>query len=105
MGQALIVQLNTNQTAGSSISVMIEYQTMQKSNALSWMTAAQTYGKVLPYMYSQCEDINCRSLVPVQDTPSNKVTYSARVETNSSFTIGMSANQTALNWMNDEKTE
>lgn len=73
---------------------MVDYKTSADSNAMSWMTKAQTAGKVMPYMYSQCEDINCRSIAPVQDTPSNKVTYSARIETEKEFVVKMSANQT-----------
>ena len=59
----------------------------------------------MPYLYSQCEDINCRSIVPVQDTPSNKVTYSARVESEKEFAVHMSANMTALNAIDDTYNE
>lgn len=33
----------------------------------------------MPYLFTQCESINCRSLVPLQDSPSNKITYSAAI--------------------------
>lgn len=56
-------------------------------------------------MYSQCEDINCRSIVPVQDTPSNKVTYSARVQAEKEFVVKMSANQTAINAVDNTTNE
>jgi leukotriene-A4 hydrolase len=105
MGQALVIELSANLTAGQSISIQVDYKTDASSNAMSWMTKAQTAGKVMPYMYSQCEDINCRSIVPVQDTPSNKVTYSARVETEKEFVVKMSANQTALNTISDTVSE
>jgi len=71
---------------------------------MSWMTKAQTAGKTMPYMYSQCEDINCRSIVPVQDTPSNKVTYSARVETEKGYVVKMSANQTDIEMVDENTT-
>ena len=45
-------------------------------------------------MYSQCEDVDCRSIVPVQDTPSNKITYSAAVIAPNQFVVKMSANET-----------
>ena len=61
---------------------------------MSWMKPSQTIGGLLPYMYSQCEDINCRSIVPVQDSPCNKVTYSARVQHMNTVVTYMSANIT-----------
>jgi leukotriene-A4 hydrolase len=73
---------------------MVEYTTKAGAQALSWMKPSQTTGGEHPYMYTQCEDINCRSIVPVQDTPSNKVTYSARVQHIDSVTSYMSANIT-----------
>lgn len=48
----------------------------------------------MPYVYTQCEDINCRSVVPVMDTPSNKQTYSARVLNSNVYSAHMSANVT-----------
>jgi len=43
-------------------------------------------------MFSQCEDINCRSLAPLQDTPSVKATYGACVTTENPLVPYMSAN-------------
>ena len=45
-------------------------------------------------MFTQCEDINCRSVAPVQDTPANRITYGACITTNSTLTPYMSANRT-----------
>lgn len=53
----------------------------------------------MPYMFTQCEDINCRSLVPLQDSPSNRITYSANVTVPTGFVAKMSANETfTQNW-------
>jgi len=52
-------------------------------------------------MYTQCEDINCRTVAPLQDTPSNRVTYSARVVTNNTLVPKMSANETGTFQLND----
>lgn len=73
--------------------------------ALSWMTPEQTAGKKLPYLFSQCESINCRSVAPMQDTPSVKATYSSRVIAANEFVVKMSANETALLPYNSTHTE
>lgn len=51
-------------------------------------------------MYSQCEDINCRTMGPMQDTPANRITYSARVLTNNELVSRMSANITGTAKLN-----
>lgn len=43
------------------------------------MSKEQTQSKVLPYLYSYCQDNNCRSMIPLQDTPSIKQLLSAVV--------------------------
>ena len=48
----------------------------------------------MPYLYSQCEDIACRSIAPLQDTPANKFTYDARIKVATNYTVKMSANDT-----------
>lgn len=45
-------------------------------------------------MYTQCEPIHCRSLVPMQDTPSMKFTYDIEVETERKYVTFASANFT-----------
>jgi leukotriene-A4 hydrolase len=62
---------------GDTFQVSINYNTNNKSLAISWLTPSQTAGKALPYLYTQCESIACRSIAPMQDTPANKITYQA----------------------------
>jgi len=66
------------------------------------LTAEQTAGKKMPYMFTQCEDINCRSVAPLQDTPSNRITYSAKLyakynveDITEQFVVKVSANETS----------
>jgi len=73
--------------------------------ALSWMNPSQTAGKKLPYLFSQCESINCRSVAPLQDTPASKVTYSARIVARNEFVVKMSANETAVRALNETHNE
>ena len=64
-GDVIVIELDQNYTAGSEISLQIFYSTSPSGNALTWLTPEQTSGKVWPYMYTQCEDINCRSVAPL----------------------------------------
>jgi len=94
-GQVLTIQLDSTAVEGSDIAIQIFYSTSPTANALTWLTPAQTAGGVYPYMFSQCEDINCRSVAPLQDTPSVKYTYGACVTLDIDVTPYMSANTTS----------
>ena len=72
----------------------VYYVTNDKNPAISWMTPAQTACKNLHYLFTQCEDIACRAVAPMQDTPSNKITYDAHVTVQKNYTVKMSANET-----------
>ncbi len=71
--------------------VSIEYNTGQKATALQWLSATQTAGKVLPYLFTQCESIHARSLLPCQDVPANRITYHAVVGVPNGMMAVMSA--------------
>ena len=94
IGSVLRVQLDQLVYPGQKVQVAISYNTSETGQAFSWLTAEQTAGKKLPYMFTQCEDINCRSVAPLQDTPANRITYSAQIKVESDFVVKMSANAT-----------
>lgn len=76
--------------------VKIEYETTDKCQALQWLNPEQTSGKKYPFLFSQCQAILARSLLPCQDTPSVKATYTAVVSLTSPYSdlsILMSANK------------
>ena len=81
---------------GSGFFVRLHYTTNENQTATSWMTPEQTAGKKLPYLYTQCEDIACRSVAPMMDTPAVKVTYDAKVTAPKEFVVKMSANETGV---------
>lgn len=61
---------------GDLISIVIKYDTTSEGSAVQWLTPEQTTGKKYPFMFTQCESILCRELLPSQDTPAIKVTVS-----------------------------
>jgi leukotriene-A4 hydrolase len=53
-------------------------------------------------MFTQCEDIACRSVAPMQDTPAIRVTYGATVTVEKPYVVHMSANKSEdLSYGND----
>lgn len=60
--------------------VSIEYVTGEHATALQWLRKEQTADKNLPYLFTQCESIHARSLMPCQDVPANRITYDATVQ-------------------------
>lgn len=57
----------------------LEFSTSPEAAALQWLAPAQTAGGRHPFLYTQCQDINARSVFPCQDSPSIRFTYSAEV--------------------------
>ncbi|XP_076812495.1 leukotriene A-4 hydrolase-like isoform X1 [Clavelina lepadiformis] len=71
----------------------IEYETSSSCSALQWLDAEQTAGQKYPYLFSQCQAIHARSLLPCQDSPSAKATYTAKVTVQHPLVALMSAVQ------------
>lgn len=66
VGSAMIVKLPAPVAKGTEITIKIVYSTTQKCSAVQWLEPSQTAGKVHPYLFSQCQAIHARSLLPVQ---------------------------------------
>jgi len=80
LGSALHITIPQSlRTAGSCFTVTIPYQTTDKCSALQWLPQEQTAGKQHPYLFSQCQAIHARSMLPCQDTPGVKSTYEAEL--------------------------
>ncbi len=71
--------------------VAISYRTSPEAMALQWLDAEQTEGKLAPYLFSQCQQIHARSMVPCQDSPIARIAYQAEVTVPEGLTAVMSA--------------
>ncbi len=72
LGSALRITL-----PAGALGVRVEYRTASDASALQWLEPAQTHGGQKPYLFSQCQAIHARSLVPCQDTPARRISYRA----------------------------
>jgi aminopeptidase N len=71
--------------------VNIYYKTTEESAALDWLAAELTMSKKFPYLYTQGQAILTRTWIPSQDTPANRITYSADVKVPAGMMAVMSA--------------
>jgi leukotriene A-4 hydrolase/aminopeptidase len=90
-GKALSITLPKVYPVNSELEIKIEYETTKKSGALQWLPPAQTDGKVHPFLFSQCQAIHARSMMPCQDTCGAKCTYEANITVPKALTAIMSA--------------
>jgi leukotriene A-4 hydrolase/aminopeptidase len=59
--------------------VKIRYRSSPEAMALQWLEPAQTKGGKKPYLFTQCQAIHARTIVPCQDSPRVRITYEARL--------------------------
>uniref|UniRef100_A0A4X1SMY1 Leukotriene A-4 hydrolase n=1 Tax=Sus scrofa TaxID=9823 RepID=A0A4X1SMY1_PIG len=90
-GSPMEISLPIALCKNQEIVIEISFETSPKSSALQWLTPEQTSGKEHPYLFSQCQAIHCRAILPCQDTPSVKLTYSAEVSVPKELVALMSA--------------
>ncbi len=86
LGQPLLVSI-TPETKY----INIYYKTTEKTEAIDWLDPELTAGKKHPYMYTQGQAILTRSWIPLQDSPANRLTYSAKVKVPNDLMAVMSA--------------
>ncbi|KAI9994518.1 hypothetical protein PInf_011153 [Phytophthora infestans] len=85
-GRALVVSVPSHATK-----IRVDYTTSDASSGLQWLSKELTAGKTHPYLFTQCQAIHARTIVPCPDTPACKFTYSATVTVPDWCTCLMSA--------------
>ncbi|KAJ3336331.1 putative leukotriene A-4 hydrolase (LTA-4 hydrolase) (Leukotriene A(4) hydrolase) [Gonapodya sp. JEL0774] len=80
-----------NSPAGTNFKIRVTYSTTEQCTATQWLTPAQTVGRRLPYLFTQCQAIHARALLPCQDSPGAKASYRAEVAVPSPLVALMSA--------------
>ena len=73
-------RLTVHRTAGTA-RVAIAYTTSPDASALQWLEPANTAGGEHPFLFSQCQPTHARSIVPCQDSPRARFTFTAVVST------------------------
>lgn len=92
LGSKLTIEFPHCCAATTQMRIRIAYRTSNEASALQWLEPVQTYG-AKPYLYSQGQAIHTRSWIPLQDTPSVRVTYDARIRTPPDLVAVMSASR------------
>jgi leukotriene-A4 hydrolase len=59
--------------------VRVRYRTSPDASALQWLEPGQTAGGKQPFLFSQCQAIHARSVVPLQDTPRLRIRFTAQL--------------------------
>ena len=75
----------------SPFKIRIDYETSPTASAVQWLRPEQTAGKSHPYLFTQCQAIHARSMLPCQDSPGVKIPYTASITVPETLTALMSA--------------
>lgn len=91
LGTPLVIDLPATASDAKELQIAVEFRTSPSSSAVQWLDPAQTAGGKDPYLFTQCQAIHARALLPCQDTPGAKMTYTAAVRVPEELTALMSA--------------
>ncbi len=72
-------------------SFTVKFLTSPTASALQWLEPAQTDGGQHPYLFSQCQAIHARSVIPCQDSPLARFTFKCTMTVPEELTVVMAA--------------
>ncbi|MBI5534066.1 MAG: M1 family metallopeptidase [Deltaproteobacteria bacterium] len=84
--------------------VSVKYKTSPDASALQWLTPAQTHSGKHPFLFSQCQAVHARSVIPLQDTPRLRVTFRAEMTVPKNLTALFAAAFVSRTVSGDEAT-
>lgn len=88
-GSRLLINLPENDE--KELSIRVKYESSANASGLQWLAPIQTMGKDQPFMFSQFQAVHARSVIPCQDTPAVKTSYTADITAPNGLTVLMSA--------------
>lgn len=65
--------------SGTEFDIFFEYETDKDASAVQWLAPEATSSGKFPFVFTQCQAIHARSLMPCQDSPGVKTPYTATV--------------------------
>ena len=83
--------------------VRIVYRTSPRASALQWLSAAQTSGGTQPFLFTQCQAIHARSVVPCQDTPRIRTSFTAELNVPRGLVAVMAAAPVSKEYAGDDR--
>lgn len=92
LGSRIVVEVPSDlRQKDTTFTITFRYSIDPEASAVQWLPAAATKGGECPFVFTQCQAIHARSLLPCMDSPAVKTTYSATVTSPSWCTVLMSA--------------
>ncbi len=88
--EILGTRLRVNLPEGTT-SFTVNFATSPEASALQWLPPEQTDGGRHPYLFSQCQAIHARSVIPCQDSPLARFTFKCDMTVPEALTVVMAA--------------
>ena len=105
--KVLSIFLTTPYKYDDKLKILITYSTDPDGLGLNWLNENQTASNE-SFFYTDCQTIYCRSVAPLQDTPSIKAPFTAKLRVNSNLTAlssGFLIEKTIINDVAEYKFE